>query len=338
MKLNKIGLAFILALTSGSVTASPSIVKDMSGVHVNWTLKEAENKLRRNDGYTAYLELEYYLLKGDEEAKSKVREFIVNNPEILDDAVNTFNGLSLHKLYKAFGFDKVKAAKGAKLRLAMFKEFASDEQYNQALASAIEYLGEDVANKVSLSDGLAAIEEANRLLEENKIDQEKKKKQQKADIAKAVDKRMKSVGKVTYGNWYTYVEKDDFTDEIQAEAFVFGKKVYNDYMTLGIRCFSGNVRLTFDMAKFVAFGGNDVSIRYRVNDKSSGSLNGRLYSNSNKGGYDDYTLSNPLLSEMKQGSRLLLEVANDRRSNVYQSSFSLSGFTKAYNRINYHCK
>lgn len=142
-----------------------------------------------------------------------------------------------------------------------------------------------------------------------------------------------------YSNWHVYIEEDEFGGSPSVEAFSFGKNVYNSSQAIGIRCFDEGIRITFEMVKYVAIGGRRVLGRYRIDKNDAQRFDGRLFTNSRSSGYQiDLIQGMGLLEELKSGTRIMLEISNKRRSNIYKGSFSLLGFTKAYKKVKNHCK
>ena len=240
-----------------------------------------------------------------------------------------------------------KAKEAVKVRLSIFKQVASTAQLNEAVSNYIDYFYEDEPlEKVVLLDPELMSKEVQKKLKEERIKAERVKKDR---VKTAKDNAIKDqaslekskkieVGRYKFSLWHSTVRKDEFTDKIQSEAFTLGSKVYNDYASVGVRCMSGEVFLTFDAAKFIAFGGKNVDVKYRVDKNETEKLSASTYTNSNTSGYSNERIPKNLVLQMKAGNRILIEVANKRRSNVHQNSFSLKGFTSAYNKVWRNCQ
>ncbi len=283
-------------------------VKDMSGTHIKWALMESIRMLEAERFLPSYIMLEYYFLKGKED-KDRVILHVQDHPGVLIGGLISFNNLSMHDSYKKFGFDKIQAKQAVDVRLRIFKELASDQQYLKAVAMYDDYFSNEAMFVAS------------------KIKEEPVKNIQ---VPYSRDQK--------FGDWHSVVSKDDFTDEVVAEAFVFGRKIYNNRVSIGARCMSGEVKMTFDVVRFVNSGGRPVNIRYRVDDGGANVLSGYVYSNSTNSGFSAEEIQEELVTEMKAGSRILVEVSNGRRSNVHKSFFALNGFTGAYDRVLQNCK
>lgn len=307
-----IGLGFTVFLVMGSTFAFSfeplRAVKDMSNSHVEWALKESARMLEAERFLQSYIMLEYYFLRSEED-KEKVVLHVHDHPDVLAGGLISFNRLGMHDSYKKFGFDKVQARQAVDVRLRIFKELASDQQYLKAAAMYDDYFSEKA------------------MLVASKVKDESVK-----NIEVPYSKNRE------FGDWHSTVSRDDFTDEVVAEAFVFGRKVYNNHISAGVRCMSGEVKMTFDMVRFVNSGGRPVNIRYRVDRGGAGVLNGYVYSNSTNSGFSVEKIQEDLVIEMKAGSRILIEVSNRRRSSVRKGSFALNGFTGAYDRVLQNCK
>lgn len=154
----------------------------------------------------------------------------------------------------------------------------------------------------------------------------------------------------TFGSWRVMVNVDDFTDEVNAEAWAVGSKKYNDYKAIGLRCMKGDMYLTYDTVSYVSSNNSYVMVKARIDKNETEVLLGRNYSNSNSSGWLPKIASDSsgtieqekkltsLIEQMKKGNRVLMEVSNTRRSNIEQVSVSLSGFTKAFNKVKSVCK
>ena len=155
---------------------------------------------------------------------------------------------------------------------------------------------------------------------------------------------------VTFGDWDTSIAVDDFTDEVTASAWSTGGKKYNSYKSVGLRCMDRKIYITFDTVSYVSSNSSYVIVKARVDKNATGFFVGKLYSNSNNSGWipnvardksgiiKQEVKVNSFISEMKKGSKLLIQASNTRKSNIEQVSVSLKGFTKAYNTIKSACK
>lgn len=309
-------------------------VKDMSDAHVNWAIQESTKQMGVNPK-AAYLMLEYYLLHSEAE-RNKVKKHIRSNPQLLIGGLESFSPMELHDTYKKSGFNKDIAKEMVRVRLSLFKIVATQSQLNKAIKEYKKYFYKgDEVHFIKLDD-IAVLETKIKKFIYNAKNEAKVRREKELHKPEKVEKI--ELGDFRYSKWYGYIEKDGFSDKTKAGALVIGKKVFADYSSVGIRCSMGKVALTFDTVKFMDFSGRKVSIKLRVDKNPTRYFDGYLYTNSNHSGILENELSDNLVLEMKKGSKILLEISNEKRSNIYQYKFSLSGFTKTYNKIWSNCK
>lgn len=142
-----------------------------------------------------------------------------------------------------------------------------------------------------------------------------------------------------YNDWQASITEDEFDGTLHAKAFTFGKQVYNDRQSIGIRCFDNGIKITFDMIRYIASGQKRVLGRYRIDQNTAVKFDSILYSNSFSAGYqENFIKDNNLLDNLKSGSEIIIEISNKRRSNIYKERFSLLGFKQAYEKVNEYCK
>lgn len=331
---------FVFSVNAYSVNPIEA-VDDMSDAHIIWGIQESGRYAANGNLFKSYKVLEYYFLQSPEERR-KVIDYINSHPDILEGGVISFSRMNIHDTFKKFGFDKRKAKEAIRVRLGIFKEVASDKQFLMAVDGYNQYFSENKKSDdfSSLDVELVAQKNRGKALIAKQLAKRIKKAKEKSEKEYASLTKAKSIeiGNKNYGGWYTSVSKDDFTDKIEASAFIFGKEVYGDYTTVGIRCMDGDIHLTFGMVRFIDSGSNNVNVRYRVDKNNSEELIGYTFSNSNDSGYSIQKIPEELVLQMRSGQKILIEVSNKRRSNIYQNSFSLIGFTKTYNRIWRNCK
>lgn len=325
-------LSILIQTVHAAKVDSVAGVKDMSDAHVNWALQESK-RIMASTPMLAYQMLEYYFFSSQEERK-KVIAHIADNPDLIEGGVKSFNKLVIHDIYKELGFNKNKTKKAVQVKIKIFKDIADAWQLNRVLEEYIEYFYKGDVARFYKVDELALLAKENK-----KVVDKNPNKFKVEDAHRRLTKAKKvEIGDYKYGKWYVDIGKDELTDEIHSSAYVFGPKVYGSYASIGIRCFSGLVKLTFNTVRFVDFSGGDAELIYRVDKESPEKSTAYLYRNSSNSGYGRSEIPEELVLQMKKGSKILLEVSNKRGSNIYQNKFSLSGFTKAYDKVWRNCK
>ncbi|MBY8008215.1 hypothetical protein KW471_07890 [Vibrio fluvialis] len=148
-----------------------------------------------------------------------------------------------------------------------------------------------------------------------------------------------------FSNIYTYEvmgRAGTISDAVEEGKFIFYP---NNFYQIGLRCDENKTKdlmLIFNVKDTIATPNSNVVLQLKSDNNPPLSFNGRLFSNSYRGGYIKLSETNSndfskAINQFKKSNNLKVRISDIRKSSVIDYEVSLSGFTKTSKKLLTKC-
>jgi hypothetical protein len=138
-------------------------------------------------------------------------------------------------------------------------------------------------------------------------------------------------------NWEYHRDYDDFDDTDRSMVIPFGSNRDNTAAAIGFKCFSDGINLLVVHGYMIGDSDDEVRVRYRVDKNEPYGPAYWSLQPSSKSSFAPMRVVPELISEMKAGTKLVIQVTDPGDGDVKKGVFSLVGFSSEIQKLESSC-